>query len=59
MYKRQDENIVGKAAENQYTLGLSKYIVGHKLKVQTDISYLDVADKSNQVMLRFQVDIHF
>jgi len=54
-----DENIVGKAAENQYTLGLSKYIVGHKLKIQTDISYLDVADKSNQVMLRFQVDIHF
>tara|TARA_R110000787_G_scaffold7987_12_gene26906 strand:+ start:3043 stop:4245 length:1203 start_codon:yes stop_codon:yes gene_type:complete len=54
-----DEDIVGKAAENQYTLGISKYIVGHKLKIQTDISYLDVADKSNQLMLRFQVDIHF
>lgn len=54
-----DETITGKGFENQYTLGLSKYIVGHKLKVQTDISYLDVADKSNQVMLRFQVDIHF
>lgn len=54
-----DENITGKGAENQYTVGLSKYIVGHKLKIQTDLSYLDVANKSNQVMFRFQVDIHF
>lgn len=54
-----DENITGKGTENQYTLGVSKYIVGHKLKVQTDLSYLDTADKSNQVMFRFQVDIHF
>lgn len=54
-----DKNIVGKAAENQYTLGLSKYIAGHKLKIQTDISYLDVADKSNKLLARLQVDIHF
>ena len=54
-----DQDIVGKAPENQYTLGLSKYIAGHKLKIQTDISYLDTTDKSNQLMLRFQVDIHF
>lgn len=54
-----DKDIVGKAAENQYTLGLSKYIAGHKLKIQTDISYLDIADKSNQLMARLQVDIHF
>ncbi|MDC1162291.1 porin [Tenacibaculum sp.] len=54
-----DKDIIGKAAENQYTLGLSKYIAGHKLKVQTDVSYLDIADKANQLLYRLQVDIHF
>jgi len=54
-----DSDITGKGAENQYTLGLSKYIVGHKLKVQTDVSYLDLASKTNQLMYRLQVDIHF
>ena len=54
-----DSDITGKGAENKYTLGLSKYIVGHKLKVQTDVSYLDLASKTNQFMYRLQVDIHF
>ena len=54
-----DSDITGKGAENQYTLGLSKYIVGHKLKVQTDVSYLDLASKTNQFLYRLQVDIHF
>lgn len=50
---------IGKSTENQYTLGVSKYIAGHKLKVQTDISYLDVASSTNELMYRLQVDIHF
>jgi len=54
-----DQDITGKGNENQYTLGLSKYILGHKLKVQTDLSYLDSTDNSNQIMYRFQVDIQF
>lgn len=54
-----DKNITGKGAENQYTLGLSKYIVGHKLKVQTDLSYTDIGFKTNQLLYRLQVDIHF
>ncbi|WP_064966523.1 porin [Tenacibaculum ovolyticum] len=54
-----DEIITGKGAEDQYTLGVSKYIAGHKLKVQTDVSYLDLANKTNQLMCRLQVDIHF
>ena len=54
-----DFDITGKGQENQYTLGLSKYIVGHKLKVQTDVSYLDLASNTNQFMYRLQVDIHF
>jgi len=54
-----DKNITGKGAENQYTLGVSKYIAGHKLKIQTDLSYLEVAEKTNQLLFRLQVDIHF
>ena len=53
------DKFLGKGAENQYTFGLSKYIAGHKLKVQTDVSYLDLVNKTNQVMYRLQVDIHF
>jgi hypothetical protein len=54
-----DKNITGKNPENQYTLGLSKYIVGHKLKVQTDVSYLSKEGGTDQVMWRLQMDIHF
>jgi hypothetical protein len=54
-----NENITGENPENQYTLGLSKYIVGHKLKVQTDISYLSVGNGSDEVMYRLQLDVHF
>ena len=55
-----DENITGEGVHNQYTLGLSKYIVGHKLKVQTDVSLNDFTDNmDNGLMYRLQVDIHF
>ncbi|MBE7639966.1 porin [Salegentibacter sp. BLCTC] len=44
---------------NQYTLGVSKYISKHKLKVQTDISFNDNPDPGmNQVVYRLQVDLH-
>ncbi|OUR94738.1 porin [Flavobacteriales bacterium 34_180_T64] len=54
-----DKNITGKTAQNQYTLGVSKYIVGHSLKVQTDISHLEVNGGNNELMWRLQFDIHF
>jgi len=54
-----DEAITGKPCESQYTLGLSKYIVGHKLKVQTDISHLEISNGNNQLMYRLQLDLHF
>ncbi len=54
-----DENITGDPAETQYTLGLSKYLVGHKLKVQTDLSYLNVDGGTDQLMYRLQFDLHF
>lgn len=54
-----DEDITGSAAQNQYTLGLSRYIVGHKLKVQSDLSYLSENRQANELMYRLQVEVHF
>jgi len=51
--------ITERNAETQYTFGLSKYIAGHKLKVQSDISILDVTGGANELMYRLQFDIHF
>lgn len=55
-----DEALTGEGVENQYTLGLSKYIVGHKLKVQTDVSWNDYDNNiDNSLAYRLQIDIHF
>ena len=54
-----DTDVTGRSAQNQYTLGVSKYIVGPKLKVQTDISHLEVDNGNNELMYRLQFDIHF
>ncbi len=44
---------------NQYTLGVSKYIVGHKLKVQSDFSYETIDNNTSGLLYRLQFDIHF
>ncbi|GAA4851901.1 porin [Algivirga pacifica] len=41
----------------EYTLGLSKYIIGHKIKAQTDFSYSDFATDEDQLMWRLQFEI--
>ncbi|MEP1490488.1 MAG: porin [Algibacter sp.] len=53
------DKLTGNANQSQYTLGLSKYIAGHSLKVQTDISFLDETGGNNELMYRLQFDIHF
>jgi phosphate-selective porin OprO/OprP len=45
--------------ETEYTLGLSRYIVGHKLKVQSDVSYRDVVNRDDKFYWRVQIDLHF
>jgi len=42
-----------------YTLGFSKYIVGHSLKAQTDITLIDIADTPDLWYFRFQVEMAF
>jgi len=51
-------DIQNKDLQNQYTFGVSKFIVGHKLKVQSDISYLSLAN-NDSIMFRLQLDVHF
>lgn len=46
-------------AENQYTFGLSKFIVGHKLKFQTDLTYADRFNSENNLIWRTQFEVHF
>ena len=54
-----DKAITGENPVSQYTLGLSRYIVGHKLKLQTDLSYLSVDGGTDRLMYRLQMDVHF
>lgn len=54
-----DKAITGENLQKQVTIGLSKYIVGHKLKVQSDLSYLGVENGKDEVMFRLQMDLHF
>ena len=54
----------GRDLQEMYTFGLSRYIQGHALKVQTDVSLLKetdqiTLDESSEVMFRFQVEMAF
>lgn len=51
--------VTGRAPEDQYTLGVSKYIVGHKLKVQGDVSYTTLDGNEDNIMLRTGFELHF
>lgn len=53
------DSVTNRNDEQQYTLGLSKYIVGHKLKVQTDLSYLAIDGASDSLLYRLQFEVHF
>jgi len=53
------EAVTNKLPLEQYTLGASKYIVGHKLKIQTDISYTTINGNDDNIMFRLGFDIHF
>ncbi|NIJ44251.1 hypothetical protein FHR24_000690 [Wenyingzhuangia heitensis] len=57
-YTQIDYKGIGNTTE-QYTLGVSKYIVGHKLKVQTDLSYTTVDSMPEGLQLRLQFEVHF
>ncbi len=45
--------------DDRYTLGLSKFFVGHKLKLQTDFTYRNREVSSDELVYRLQMDLHF
>ncbi|WP_299884905.1 porin [uncultured Lacinutrix sp.] len=53
------DTVTGSLPQEQYTLGGSKYLVGHKLKVQADLSYTTVDSKDDNITFRIGFDIHF
>jgi hypothetical protein len=53
------DDITSRAPQDQYTLGVSKYVVGHKLKIQADVSYSTKNGDKDNIMLRTGFDLHF
>ena len=53
------ESITNTLPERQYTIGFNKFVVGHKLKVQSDISYTTVDGNEDNITFRLGFDIHF
>ena len=53
------DSITEKMPSKQYTLGINKYLVGHKLKVQSDISYTSLDGEKDNITFRLGFDIHF
>ena len=53
------ENVTGALPTKQYTFGVNKFIVGHKLKVQSDLSYTTLDGNKDNITFRLGFDIHF
>lgn len=53
------KDITGRAPQEQYTLGVSKYLVGHKLKVQADVSHTRSNSEDDNIMVRSGFELHF
>ncbi len=53
------ESVTEALPRQQYTLGVNKFIVGHKLKVQSDITYATLDGNENRITFRIGFDIHF
>ena len=58
------EEASGRDLQEMITFGLSRYVVGHSLKIQTDFSIINETDQvteesSKEYMFRFQVEMAF
>jgi phosphate-selective porin OprO/OprP len=53
------EDVTGALPSKQYTFGVNKFIVGHKLKVQSDISYTTLDGNDDNITFRIGFDLHF
>ena len=53
------ESVTNKLPTKQYTLGFNKFVVGHKLKIQSDISYTTLDGDADNITFRLGFDLHF
>lgn len=53
------EQVTGRDNIEQYTLGVSRYIVGHNLKVQSDVTYTLNGKEFPDLMYRLQLEVAF
>lgn len=53
------ESATGRNQNTQYTLGLSRYFVGHNLKIQTDATWIEEDGLDDVLMYRLQVELAF
>ena len=53
------ESVTNKLPTKQYTLGFNKFVVGHKLKIQSDINYTTLDGKDDNITFRLGFDLHF
>ncbi len=54
-----DSNFSSIVDQEEYTFGISKYFVGHSLKIQSDLSYSDFVQQDNTFRYRFQMELSF
>jgi len=58
--KKKVQSLIGYRNFNQTTIGVTKYLIGHSLKIQADASYnhkSEALHPYNQWELRFQVEL--
>ena len=53
------ENITRLSDLRQLTYGISKYVVGHKLKIQADLTFSRANENKDYVLFRTGFDLHF
>lgn len=53
------DDLAGGMDTDQYTAGVSKFFAGHKLKLQSDLSYTTIDGEGDHWMFRLQLDVHF
>lgn len=51
------EDITNRTDYTEYTIGVSKYVVGHSLKIQSDLTHRDSDLGSDALIFRFQVEV--
>lgn len=54
-----DHSISVLTGESHYTVGVSKYISGHDLKVQSDVTHIEKTGSASALQFRVQVELAF